>query len=202
MFVCMFKCPPFPECVCVCLHMYTFERKLPPQADGGGDGGWLMGGGDTSKLHGIGALRGLRDNTGLTDPTKWPIMSQWRNLGSKNQILPLSLPWISGHTNTRTGEGEAVAYRAVQRVEAQMVVSSLDQSKRGEPNSRKDQTRRKGVIVASDNQQKEAVSGRMSKLTRKCAGLCVCECENACTQICVQKHFAFQTNLINEGGPN
>lgn len=32
--------------------------------------------GNTSKLNGIGALRGLRDNMGLTDPTKWAIMPQ------------------------------------------------------------------------------------------------------------------------------
>lgn len=84
-----------PECVCLC----TCCTKPPPQAERG----------DASKLNGIGALRGLRDNTGLTDPTKWPIMSQWRNLGSKKipnptAVIPLD-QWTHKHTH---GEGEGV----------------------------------------------------------------------------------------------
>lgn len=36
--------------------------------------------GDTRQLNGIGARRGLQDNVGLTDPTKWAITSQRRDL--------------------------------------------------------------------------------------------------------------------------
>lgn len=88
--------------MCVCLHMYVLHKAATASREGG----------DTSKLNGIGALWGLRDNTGLTDPTKWPIMSQWRNLGSK--IDPKSYhchsPWISRHTNTHTGEEEGYGW--------------------------------------------------------------------------------------------
>lgn len=99
MFVCMCKCHPFPECVCVCLHMYVLHKAATTS----------KGGRDTSKLNGIRALWGLRDNTGLTDPTKWPIMSQWRNLGSKKipnptTVVPLD-QWTHKHTH---GEGEGV----------------------------------------------------------------------------------------------
>lgn len=41
------------------------------------------GEGDTRELNGTAALRGLQDNVGLTDPTKWAITSQRRDLGSR-----------------------------------------------------------------------------------------------------------------------
>lgn len=101
--------------MCVCLHMYMLHKSChQKQREGGAR--------DTSKLNGIGALRGLRDNTGLTDPTKWPIMSQWRNLGSKKipnptTVIPLD-QWTRKHTH-KGGGGGVVGFRAVQRVEVE-----------------------------------------------------------------------------------
>lgn len=62
-------------------------------------------------LNGIGALRGLRDNAGLTDPTKWTIMSQWRNLGSKKDPKSYhchSPGSVDTQTHTLAEEGEGV----------------------------------------------------------------------------------------------
>lgn len=40
--------------------------------------------GDTRQLNGTGARRGLQDNVGLTDPTKWAITSQQSDLGRES----------------------------------------------------------------------------------------------------------------------
>ncbi len=90
------------RCVCVCLHTYVLHKAATASR-----------GGDTSKLNGTGAPSGLQDNTGLTDPTKWLIMSQWRNLGSKKipnptQVIPLD-QWTQKHTH-REGKEEGVRW--------------------------------------------------------------------------------------------
>lgn len=41
--------------------------------------------GDTRQLNGIGTCRGLEDNVRLTDPTKWAITSQRRDLGRERE---------------------------------------------------------------------------------------------------------------------
>lgn len=93
-------------------------------------------------LNGIGALRGLRDNTGLTNPTKWTIMSQWRNLESKKD--PKSYHCHSpGSVDTRTGGGGGggtVGFRAVQRVEVEWWLLLLTTKKKKRLNGCKDQT--------------------------------------------------------------
>lgn len=91
------------ECVCASVLMYVLHKAATTSG----------GGRDTSKLNGTGALRGLRDNTGLTDPTKWPIMSQWRNLGRKKipnptTVIPLE-QWTHKHTHWGEGEGIRLA---------------------------------------------------------------------------------------------
>lgn len=59
-------------CVCVFAHVHVAQSCHCEQREG-----------DTRELNGTGALRGLQDNVGLTDPTKWAITSQWRDLGSR-----------------------------------------------------------------------------------------------------------------------
>lgn len=70
-----------------------------------------QGVGGVSRLNGIRALSGLQDNAGLTDPTKWAIMPQWRNLGSKKipnpyPVIPLD-QWTHKHIHE---EGEVYGW--------------------------------------------------------------------------------------------
>lgn len=165
-------------CVCTC----TCCTKLPPQAEGG----------DTSMLNGIGALRGLRDNAGLTDPTKWTIMSQWRNLGSKKD--PKSYHCHSPgsvdtqtHTLAEEGEGGTVGFRAVQRVEVEWWLLLLTTKKKEEAEWLQRSNPVKGSHcgeskrpLTTSREQTEGGRQRTSastsetlKLRRKCSGLCV-----------------------------
>lgn len=77
--------------------------KLPPQAEVLGVGRWDSG--HTSKLNSTGALQGIWNNTGLTDPTKWPIK---KNLGSKKIPNPTTVSPLDQGTDKK-GEGVRLA---------------------------------------------------------------------------------------------
>lgn len=163
-------------CVCVFAHVRVAQSCHHKQRRGGGD---------TSNLNGIRALWGLRDNTGLTDPTKWPIMSQWRKLGSKKipnptTVIPLD-QWTHKHTHGEGGGG-AVGFRVevewwfllltTRKEEAEWLQRSnpVKGSHCGESKwpltTSKEQTE-------GSRQRTSASTDEMLKLTRRRAGLCV-----------------------------
>lgn len=83
--------------VCACAHVGVAQSCH--RSRGGGLG-------VTSKLNGIRVLRGLRDNMRLTDPTKWSIMSLWRNFGSKKIPNPTTvIPLDQWTLQTHMGRG-------------------------------------------------------------------------------------------------
>lgn len=89
--------------VCVCARAGVFAHVHVAQS---GSGEQRVR--DTRQLNGTGTHRGLQDNVGLTDPTKWAITSQRRELGRKKnpQILPVVIlldQWT--HKNTYTAMG-------------------------------------------------------------------------------------------------
>lgn len=139
-----------------------------------------------SQLSSIKTFRGLWNKTGLTDLTKWAIMSQIRNFGRQRYPKCYCSGFtgsVDTHTHVHGGGGEGWLWGCAK---SRMVVSPLDRWKRGgwialeiKPSEKEPLWREQ---MASDNKQRtnrrkpseyECCTVERLKLMRRSSGLCL-----------------------------
>lgn len=131
--LCLCACVSVTRFLNVCLHMYVLHKAATA-----GRGGRY----EHAEWHRC--SKGPPGQYGVNRPNKVDdyvlVEEPWKQ--KRSQILPLSFPWISGHTNTHRGGGGGggtVGFRAVQRVEVEWFLL-LTTTKKKRLNGCKDQT--------------------------------------------------------------
>lgn len=179
--LCLCACVSVTRFLNVCLHMYVLHKAAT-----------AFRGGRYQHAEWHRCSKGPQGQCGVNRPNKVDdyVSVEEPRKQKRPQILPLSFPWISGHTNTHTGGGGGggtVGFRAVQRVEVEWWRLLLTTKKKEEAEWLQRSNPVKGSHcgeskrpLTTSREQTEGGRQRTSastsetlKLRRKCSGLCV-----------------------------
>lgn len=164
-------CRTCPLCVtsflnlCMCLHMHVLHTTGTTSRGVGGVRRWDNG--DPSKLNGTGALQGICNNTGLTDPTKWPIKSQRRNLESKKIPNPTTVIHLDRGTHKK-GEGVQLSRTKSWGWNCGFVFSHLKRKKLNYSKHHYHKSKQVNKTTSKKQIKRELTAYKILKLRRKC----------------------------------